>query len=487
MATSSGSIKSTGIGSGLDATSIINQLMTLERAPLTRLEEQATSFNTKLSTIGKLQSNFATLRDKANALVSPTLWTGTTATVSDSTALKASTSASAQAGSYAVQTTALASGQTVVGATVASSSATLGPGTLTIELGSYATDGSFTGKTGSSAVSVTIGDGDTSLAAIRDKINGAGAGVVAAIVNDAAGARLTIRSRETGAENAFRITATEAGYSGSTLTAGDSGLGLAALAYDAGNASSPMSRTASASNAQATINGIAVSSATNTLKDVVEGMTFTLSKVSATPVNVEVASDTAAIKTAITDFVTAFNSAASFIRTQTAYNAETKVAGELQGDQGILALQSQLRAVINEGSTASSSFSRLSDIGLALKSDGTLETNTTKLDNALANLDETRKLLVTDGTGSADSGFARRFKRLTDAALGSEGTFDTRTASIKQRLDRNSKAQDAQELRLSTVQARLQSQYTALDTKMASLSVLSNYISQQISAMNSSS
>ena len=75
-----------------------------------------------------------------------------------------------------------------------------------------------------------------------------------------------------------------------------------------------------------------------------------------------------------TDFVTAFNAVASFIRTQTAYNADTKTVGPLQGDQGVLSLQSQLRGVINEGSTASTTFGRLSDIGLVLKSDGTFET-----------------------------------------------------------------------------------------------------------------
>jgi flagellar hook-associated protein 2 len=301
---------------------------------------------------------------------------------------------------------------------------------------------------------------------------------VAGIVNDANGARLTLRSRETGAENAFRISVSE------ELDDGNAATGLSALAFDAGNANSPMTRTAIAANADVSINGIAVSSASNTLSDVIEGLTLTVSKASENPVQVDVNSDTATIKTAVTNFVAAFNTAASFIRSQTAYNADSKTAGALQADQGTLALQSQLRGVINEAFSGTGSFSRLSDIGIAIKSDGTLEVNDKKLDSGLNNLEEMRKLLTFDGNSSADSGFARRFKRLADATLGVEGMFDARTSSLRSRLDRNSKAQDDQQNRLDAVQARLQRQYTALDTTMAQLGGLSSYVAQQMAMLN---
>jgi flagellar hook-associated protein 2 len=387
------------------------------------------------------------------------------------------TGAATPAGSYSVQVTRLASTQTLASRAFAGKDAVVGEGALTIELGSYAVDGRFTGKSGSNPVTVHVGADDSSLAAIRDTINAAGAGVVAGIVNDANGARLTLRSRETGNENAFRITVQEA----IDDEVPDSGLSV--LAFDAGNVGSPMQRTATAANADVSVNGIAVSAASNTLDNVVEGLTMTVAKTTSEPVLVEVGNDTATIKTAITDFVSAFNAAASYIRSQTAYNAETKTAGAMQADQGTLALQSQLRAVINEASSASGTFSRLSDIGIALKTDGTLETKAAKLDSAMGNLAETRKLLAADGTGSIDSGYARRFKRLADAALGIEGVFDARTSSLRKRLDRNSKAQDSQQDRLDAVQARLQRQYTGLDTTMAQLSTLSNYMAQQIAQL----
>ncbi len=484
MATSVGSISSTGIGSGLDVASMIDRLMALENRPLSLLKTQATTLNTKLSTVGKLQSNFAALRDKANALTSNTLWSNTVATSADASAVKVSTSANATAGSYAVNVSQLALGQTVTSQAPAGGPLALNEGTLTIELGSWQAGSpaaGFDAKSGSTPVIITIGPDDTSLTAFRDKINAAGAGVTASIVTDASGARLSLRSTATGAENGFRISASE------TTDDGTADNGLSALSFDASAASSPMQRTMSAGNAVLTVNGIALTSASNTLNNVIDGLSLTLQKPTSGDVDVSVTSDTASVKTAITDLVGAFNTLASFIRTQTAYNADSKQAGGLQGDQSILALQNQLRGVLSEASGASSAWSRLSDIGIAIKADGTLETNTTKLDNALGNLPELKKLLATDGADSAASGFARRFKRLGDAALGAEGVFESRTASIKAGVTHNSKSQDAMQQRLDQTRARLQAQYTALDTKMATLNGLSSYMTQQITQFNRSS
>ena len=477
-----GNISSAGIGSGLDVASIVSKLMSIERAPLTALETQATSYNSRLSTMGKLQSQFGAMRDKANALVATTLWSSTTATASDSAALKISTASNAVPGNYAVAVNRLAVGQTAISTPLADSSATLGTGTLTIALGSYG-EGSpaagFTAKDGSSALTLSIGDGDSSLAGLRDKINSANAGVLASIVTDATGARLSIRSRETGAENAFRITATETSDDGNAST------GLSALNFDASASSSPMLRSTSAANADLSINGIAISSASNTLNNVIDGLTMTLQKTSATPVDVTVKSDTAAVRGAITDFVAAFNSLASYLHTQTAYNADNKTGGALQGDQGALGMQSQLRGVLNEGSSATSLWGRLSDIGIALKTDGTLETTTTKLDNALENLGELRKLLATDGTSSAGSGFVRRFKRLADDTLAADGALDTRSSGLRTSLTRNGKSQETAQKRLDQTEARLRAQYSALDTTMAKLSTTSAYVKQQFSTNSS--
>ena len=478
-----GSITSTGIGSGLNVTDILDRLMAVEQRPLTLLQTAGTTLGTKLSNVGKLQGYFATLRDKANVLTAPTLWSGTTATSADSSAVTVATGSNAVAGSYAVNVSRLAVGQTVTSAALPAASSSLGEGTLTIELGSYGAGepaADFTPKADTSAVSISIGADETSLSAIRDKINSAGAGVTATLVTDASGTRLSLRSQATGSDNAFRISVAE------TSDDGDAAAGLSALGYDASAGSTPMVRTTTAANAALSVNGIALSSASNTLTNVVDGLTLNLIKTTTADVDVSVATDTASAKTAITDFVSAFNTLASFIRTQTAYNADSKTAGALQGDQGTLSLQSQLRGVLNQGSSASSVWSRLSEIGLVMKSDGTLETSAAKLDNALGNMAELKKLMAGDGSTTAEMGFVRRFKNLADAALGSSGLFESRNSSLQTSIDRNAKSQDAMELKLEKTRARLQAQYAALDTKMASLNNLSTYMTQQITQMNKS-
>lgn len=469
-------ITSTGIGSGLDVNSIVTQLMALESRPMTLLQQSASDLNTQLSAIGTLQSRMSALRDASNALTAVSLWNGTTATSSNSAAVKVSSTSGAAAGSYSVQVQSLASKQTVYSQAFASSTATVGEGSLTIQLGtwsgsSFAPDGTKT------PVAITIGAGETSLSAIRDKINAAGAGVTATIITDANGARLSVTSSDTGVANGFRITAAETTDDGSATT------GLSTLGFTS-TSGSPMTRSQSAGNASATINAIALSSASNTLSGVADGLTLTLLQTTTTAADVKVASDTDAIRKGIETFVSAFNDVANYIRDQTKYNPDTKVGGTLQGDRLATSMQAQLRAIVNEGSTASSTFSRLTDIGIGFTTTGTLSINGTKLTEALGNLPELRKVLAADGTSSGSSGFVDRFKDFASSVLGSEGAFESRNNSLKGQLSLNSKSQESLQRRLDQTEVRLRRQYQALDSAMSQLSGTSAYLTQQLDMLN---
>jgi flagellar hook-associated protein 2 len=475
-------ISSLGVGSGLDAESIVTKLMAVERQPLQLLQTQESGLQTKLTSFGKLQSVFSDLQDAASDLASSSLWAQSAASSSDASALTVSTGAGAANGSYSINVQSLAASQIVTSGAFASSASTLDSGTLTIELGSWTGDpiSGFSPKSGTTPLSITIGAGDTSLASIRDKINAAGAGVSATIINDASGARLSIRSTDTGAENAFRITATEDVDDGAAAT------GLSALAYDATGASQ-LTRNQAAVNARATINGIDVSSASNTLSNVVDGLTVNLLKQTSSPVTVTVASDTDAVKKKIDAFVTAFNAVASYLRDQTKYDPGSKVGGPLQGDQAALSLQTQLRAVLNQASSASSTYGHLSDIGISMTSDGTLSTDSSKLANALNNLGELKKVFATQGADNASSGFMVRYKNLAQSLLDSGGALDTVTSSLGKQLKSVQTREDEFNNRLTAIEARIRAQYQALDTQMATLQGLSSYVTQQITAMNKSS
>ena len=486
-----GSISSAGIGSGLDVKSIITSLMAVEAQPLTLLQNKASTVQTEISAVGQIQSLTSTLSDKARALSSTSLWTQTTSNSADPTVVTADTSGGkAAAGDYSVSVQQMAQGQTVTSSVAAG--AALGQGTLTIQLGTYTSDGaqppttSFA-KAASAAIDITIGPGETSLSAIRDKINGANAGVSASIITDANGSRLSLRSTTTGAANGFKISVAE------TVDDTDPNTGLSALSFDGstGATDSQLTLNQFALNAKATVNGIAVESATNKLSNISDGLSLTLLKKSDTPVDVNVAADTASMQKAITDFVTAYSSLQSYISLQTKYDSSTAVAagtarqdGPLEGDPSIVGFQNSLRAIVTTTSSTSSMFSRLSDLGIAVQKDGTLSVaNATKMTSALAHPDELSKLFTTFGTTNENTGIAVRFANLATNATGIDGALFSRSAGLKGELSRNQKQQDDMQTHLDATQARLTAQYQALDTTMSKMNALSSYVSQQVALM----
>lgn len=475
-----GTISSAGIGSGLDVNSIVTQLMALEQRPLTALQAKATAIQGTVSEYGKIKSAFSTLNDLAVKLASKSTW-GQTIATSSNTAVGATTSGST-AGSYTVNVTSLASVQTLASA-AQSATAAVGAGTLHIEFGAWTTSPVWGGPAFSTSatpppVDITVAATDT-LADVRDKINGAGTGVSAMIMTDASGSRLLIRSSATGAANGFRTSVTDADGNNSDAA------GLSALAYDPSTGVAQMTRSQVAADAAATINGLAVSSASNTLVNVVDGLTLNLTAPTTAPVTVNVVTDTDSLKKTLTDFAAAYTAVYKLIGADTKYNATTKQGGILQGDSAAVGLQNQLRALAGGFSGASTTLSRLSDAGLQIQADGSMTVNSNKLDSALGNLAELTKLFSNSSpTDPTQDGFAKRFRTATDAMLGVDGSITSRTTGLSNQLQRNQKDQDSFTTRLAGIEKRLRAQYTALDTRMASLSTQSSYITQQVAAWN---
>ena len=478
-------ISSAGIGSGLDVAGIVSQLMALERRPLTQLGTVTKRYETQLSAFGKLQSAMTTLRDAARKLADASTWSPTTVAASNPAMVTATSNGSGPAGSYSVSVGRLAAAQTVVSGTAfASAASPVGSGSLVIELGTWsAGQAAFTAKTGSTPVTVTIAPGSDTLSAVRDAINGAGAGVTASIVNDANGARLSLRSTATGASNGFRI-GLDNGAGGSTP--GD-GTGLSRLSYPPSTvAPEQMQWKLAAANATATINGVDIESESNTLEDVLDGMTLTLSQVTTAPVNVSVARDNVAVKKSVTDFSTAYNELQKLLRDQTRYNEGSKTAGALQGDRSAVGLMSTLRNLVGSSSAASTAFSRLADVGLEPQSDGSLKVNDTKLDAAVGKLSDLKRFFSANAEGTAADGFGVLLRDFGNGALGSEGVLTTRQEGLKDRISRNGESASRLEDRLALVEKRLRDQYTRLDTNMAKLKQLEGYVSQQITNWNKS-
>jgi flagellar hook-associated protein 2 len=476
-------ISSIGIGSGLDIEGVITKLVAVERQPVTKLQQEATTLQTQLSTYGKLQSGLAAVRDAAAALTRVDTWGATTGASSDPASVAVSTSASTKAGSYSIEVQRLASAQSNATGVYASADALVGEGTLHIELGTWgAGQGSFTPKAGAAAVDITVGPPAESLAQLRDKINASNSGVTASVLTDASGARLVLRSSATGEANGFRIGVNDSDGNNSN------GVGLSALAFDPSAGILTMAQALAAANASASLNGLPISSASNTLSEVLDGITLTLGKVTTAPVLVNAKQDDASIRKALDTFTTAYNDLNKLVVEQTKYDAGSKTAGVLQGDSAALSMRAQMRALLGTSSGASTMFTRLAEVGFDVQSDGSIKINESKLANGLANLGEMKKLFANnDIVVPANNGIATRLRTMADQVLGVDGTISNRSEGLRKRIDLNQGRQDMLNDRIAMVEKRLRAQYTALDKQMAQLTSLSGYVTQQISAMTQSS
>ena len=470
-------ISSPGLGSGLDVKSIVAQLVALERRPIENVQADRKSVETKLSSFGLLQSYTVNIRDAAKKLASAETWKKATASSSNESAVTATSTSNSAAGSYSIEVSQLARAQGLASPAYGSVTSSVGAGTLSIQLGTWSGDAppTFTPKAGASATAITISNtpaGSDSLESVRDSINAAEAGVTASIVNDGSGFRLVTRSSATGEENAVKITAT-----------GDAS--LSDLAYSPDEASTgAMSQTVSARNAQAVINGLAISSASNTLDATITGLTLTLKQTTTAPVEVTVDKDAPAMRTAVDDFVKAYNALNGYITEQTKYDPNTKVAGKLQGDASVRALQSQLRTLAQASSGASSTLSRLSTVGIETQRDGSLVVSSSKFEAAMANPTTLALAFSNDAADDANDGFGVRFSTLTTTLTGTGGLLDSRSEGLRNQMKRQDDQIARLEDRVSRTEARLLQQYNTLDSNIGKLNSLGSYVNQQVTAWN---
>lgn len=477
-------ISSAGIGSGLDVDSIVTQLMAVEKKPLTKLQTQASALDSKISAFGTIKSQLSSLSDAVGKLTLPATWNAKTVTSSDAKAVAASVTsgASASASSFSIAVSRLARAQSVASAPV-TAGAGVGSGTLSIQLGQWDSSGASPAFSagGAPAISVSIVSTDT-MADIAGKINAAGAGVSATVLKDLAGERLMLRSSTTGEAAGFRVQATDDGSDTAHV-------GLSALSFDAAGVGMATNPVQYGQNAAATINGIAVTSAGNTLDGVVPGLSMTLlQETASTPVEITAQTDTTSMTAAIQGFVNAYNAMNEMLNEATKYDATTKTAALLQGDATTTGLQNALRSLIGSAS-GGGALQRLSDLGISVAKDGAgnLAIDSGKLATALKSPSAVQQFFsAAAGTNAQATGFATRLSAFTKAAVGSDGSLTGKTSSLQAQKSGNGREQDRVSDRLTLTEARLRKQYSALDTTVSSMTALNTYITQQIAQWNKS-
>lgn len=454
-------ISSPGIGSGLDVKNIVSQLVALEKKPLDSLKLQASTTQAKISAFGQMKSSVSTLSDAVSKLTSVTGWNAVSATSSNTSAVTASAVGGTLPTTFSVQVNTLAQAQSTVSMGIQPSGSAVGAGTMV-----------FTPAGGGAAVNVDVTATDT-ISDVASKINGANAGVTASILTSTTGDRLMLRSKATGVSGGFALSVVDA--DGNNTDA----LGLSRFV-------SGSTTTAAAADATATVNGIAVSSSTNTFANTVSGVTFTALQTTATAVDITIAKDTSAVQKNISDFVAAYNAINGILNEATKYDAATKSAGLLQGDSTAITLQSSLHNVIQAVTTGSSVFQRLADIGITQQRGGDLTIDSAKLATSLSNSTEVKNLFASTGGGSAN-GIAVQLYAVTKNMLASDGFFQTKDGSLKRALTQNAKDQTRVNDHAAKVEASLNARYSALDAKVASLNALNAYVGQQVTTWNKSS
>ena len=291
------SISSLGVGSGLDLNSLIASLMTVEKQPLTALKTKQSTVESRISALGTLKSGLASLQAAAGNLIPGATqslaekFLTFTAKSADETIATATAKSGVAATTYTLSNITLASAEQVRKTEIALGiPAGTGSGTLSIKVGS------------GDSVDVSVSNG-TSLTDIAKAINDSKAGVTASVVNDGTAKHLVITAKESGASNTISIT-------GST--------GWEGFNFRPSSASSDTNSWVSqkaASSATVDVNGLTITSQGNTLSDAVSGLTINLLKTSTAGTTINVNQDNStSITSTLNAFVTAYNSAASSIK-----------------------------------------------------------------------------------------------------------------------------------------------------------------------------
>lgn len=452
-------LSSAGIGSGLDVTTIVTQLMAIERQPITALEKKESSYKSQLSALGSIKSALATLQDAAAALATPAKFSAYKASVAENDQFTVSAGSSAVAGSYSVEVQALAvARQDSTGTAYASPSDVVAPsaGTLTVTIGGNAVD-------------IAI-DANASLSNVRDAINGAGAGISATIVTGTVGGVATSQ---------LFITANTAGSAGDfTLSNADGN-----LATFLGN----VSNTRAASDATVVVNGVTVTSSSNTVTNAIEGVTLNLTGAAVgTTRTVTVDKDAETIQANIEKFVTAYNDAMKALRDSTSYNATTKTGAVLMGDSLVRNIIGAVRSTVAQAVPGlNGALQTLADVGIKSKVDGSLEIDANKLKEALGDPAKDVGQLFVKSAGT--TGVASALDTLIETYTGVDGLLAGRTGGIDSIIKDIGDRKQVLEDRLESIEKRYLAQYTALDKLIASMSTTSAYLTQQLSKLSSSS
>lgn len=449
-----------GLISGLDVNALIAGLVKAESRSIDVLKAQKVGYQAKDGVVTALIGTLGSLKSSAQNLSVSTDFSRRTATSSNATVLNASASTTAQLGTSLITVDKLARAQSVQSTSFTGTSAAIGTGTLTLSIGGNNT-------------SIVIDGTNNTLTGLKDAINNSAAAVNATIVNvggATADYRLVVESEATGTANAVTITG--------TLTGG-------ADPFSGGGAV-----VQAASDARLSINGLTVTRGSNTISDVLSGVTLTLlnegdgdGTIEATDptAKVTVANDGESVKKSIEKLIAAFNAVNKIVNDQFTLNPNSERQGAAAGDASLRGLVGRLRRELSATGGSSAKYQYLSDIGISFQKDGSLALDALKLDKALSD-DATAVSHLFIGL---QNGIGKRIPDAVDDFVGAiDGILTFRQNGIGQSIKRIDAKIAQEEARIARMEERLTKQFSALEKVVSQLKSQGDFLVQQLSGLN---
>ncbi len=342
----------TGAYSGINTADIIDKLMAIDQKPLDKLNQKKSDYQNEISSYGEVSSAISTLRTAVQGLKSRNI-ASFTVTSSDETVLKGTAGVKASAGNYSIEVTQLAQDQKISSKVYSSDKEVFKTGTLTV-------------RSGANTATIDINYKNNTLTGIKDAINSSGVGIRASIIKDSSGYRLVVTAKDSGASGAVTIVGNDLGPTGQSLTD---------LNFDAEFGVGYMSVIQKGQDAAVKIDGLSVTSKSNTLTDTISGLTIDLKKAApGQTVQLSVSQGSMSESANIKTFVDSYNAAVSKIKELTADGKP------LEHDRTVRAIKSQLENVTTNLYGGAS----LARFGISHDKYGVMQVESSKLDSSVA-------------------------------------------------------------------------------------------------------
>ncbi|HAD41431.1 MAG TPA: hypothetical protein DCF88_15185 [Plesiomonas shigelloides] len=457
-------MRAPGIGSGLPITDWVNMMVKAEATPkMKQFQSQQTKLDTQLSSYGQLKSSLSEFKDMLEKMQKDEAFEKRSVTINGKDQpFTATADKNAISGNFDISVQQLASEQkTALGNVDADAKFS---GTLEFSVG----------KNDPESFSVDIKEG-SSLKEVADAINkspdnkGVQATIITSVKEGKTTSQLVLVGQDTGEDSQFSISAS-----------GDKALTDMVEAKDVGDLAEQNKNT-TAKNAKFTVDGQAMESSTNKVKDAIQGITLELTDVSekvgtdAYKTNrITVDYDRDGVKESLKKFVDAYNKVIDVTTELTKYNKETKKAAPLTGDSLTRSLNTEMRGILTAPDENNKDIKFLADLGITSDRDGKLQIDDKKLDGAL----EKHFTQAGDMFGGKD-GIIGKMESLMKDYVGTGGTLTEKDKTLQEQKSKLDTQISAFEKHMKEYEARVTAQFSALDQSIAQMN-------QQMSTLMSS-